>query len=65
MLSATSYHYGTLDMDPAIARQGDMQYRDDLFSVVVCAALWNIWKAHCLHVLSAAPPPTQETFSMI
>ena len=65
MLSPTGYHFGTLDMVPTVARQGDMQYRDDLFSVVVCVTMWNIWKARCLHVLSATSPPTQETLSLI
>ena len=63
ILTSSGYQRGTLSMIPPIARDGDPQSRDVRFSTIVCVALWNVWKARCLHVLSAAPPSLVDILS--
>ena len=65
MLTATGYSRGSLGMVPVQPGQPEHWQRDEIFTVIVAIALWNIWRARCLHVLSDTPSTTSDVLAMI
>ena len=65
MLTTSGYSRGSLHMIPTLARQGDSQFRDKVFSTIVCITLWFVWKARCSHILGSEPSSTVDTLTGI
>lgn len=66
MLTTMGYSRGCLSMIPPESRQLEHWHRDDVFTVIAAIAMWNIWRARCLHVLGhTQPPSTRDTLVMI
>ena len=56
---------GCLSMLLLIVHLCEPLSREPMFATIVSITLWCIWKARCLHVLSAEPTSVSETCSTI
>ena len=65
MLTATGYSRGYLSMIPHESRQMEHWHRDEVFTVIATIAMWNIWRARCLHVLGHTQSSTCDILVMI
>lgn len=65
LLDTGTYYRGTLDMIPTSVRDAADQRREPIFATIAAISLWCIWKARCMHVLSARPSSALDTLRLI
>ena len=61
LLDSTTSRSGQLWMIPRAAHAVEDQLRETIFPTIASITLWCIWKARCMHVLSATPSTPLDT----
>lgn len=65
LLASGTYYRGSLSMLPTSIRDAADQSHEPIFATIASISLWCIWKARCMHVLSAQLSSAADTLRII